>query len=219
MAKVKVIVNSNDKAPGIYIRETYTAFESILQQSFSDSFEESGQVPWEENEKVTPFLFCNRQSLPYICLQLFMERMKELNDIKSNLLELKTHVYLKLYYLDCRSINKHLIQFIESIKAKLVTRILKDHRKIVRRSVHFLDWSIAKIKIEMGWLSICSRFEAVTEKVSHVPESTTALVESVEYVRCSLSERLPAMIVDVKEAGKRLLTLLGYTILHSKLLH
>lgn len=50
--KVKKIVNSNDRAPVRYIRKTYTSFETILQQSFSDSFEESSEVTWEESEKV-----------------------------------------------------------------------------------------------------------------------------------------------------------------------
>ena len=46
---------------------------------------------------------------------------------------LKSHVYLTLFYLDCRVLNKHLMDFIDGIKLKLITRILHDNRKLVRK--------------------------------------------------------------------------------------
>jgi len=122
--------------------------------------------------------------------------MAELNDIKKNLLLLKSHVYLKLFFLDCHQLNKYLIEFIDNIKSSLVTRILKDNRHIVRQ--------------------ICTRFETVTEKVSHVPENTAELVESVDFVNKSQNESLPEMLQEVNAAGARLLTLLNYTMLQSK---
>lgn len=56
----------------------------------------------------------------------------------------------------------------------------------------------------------------VTEKVSHVPETTAELVESVEFVRKSQTQSLPEMKLEVNAAGARLLTLLNYTVLNSK---
>lgn len=56
----------------------------------------------------------------------------------------------------------------------------------------------------------------MTEKVSYVPESTAELVESVEFVRKSQTQSLPAMKLEVNSAGARLLTLLNYTVLSSK---
>ena len=122
--------------------------------------------------------------------------MAELDGIKKKLLLLKSHVYLKLFFLDCQQLNKHLIDFIDNMKSSLVTRIMKDNRHIVRQ--------------------ICTRFETVTEKVSYVPENTAELVESVDFVNKSQNESLPEMLQEVNAAGGRLLTLLNYTMLQSK---
>ena len=65
--------------------------------------------------------------------------------------------------------------------------------------------------------SICNRFENVTEKVSYIPDTTSDLVFSIDFVNRSQTESLPLMMEEVNLAGRRLLMLLNYTIFHSKL--
>lgn len=50
--KVKQIVNSNKTVPERYIFDAYTKYEPILQPPFRQSFEDDGQMTWDENEKV-----------------------------------------------------------------------------------------------------------------------------------------------------------------------
>ncbi|EFX65497.1 hypothetical protein DAPPUDRAFT_333133 [Daphnia pulex] len=175
LKKVKQVVNSNKKVPEWFIRDTYAKYEPLLQQPFSELYGETDDMIWDKNEK------------------LFKKRMGELSDIKKNLLRLKSHVYLKLFFLDCHQLNKHLVDFIDDMKSSLVTIIMKDNRHIVRQ--------------------ISTRFETVTEKVSHVPDNTAELVESVDFVNKSQNEILPEMLQEVNAAGARLLTLLNYTML------
>lgn len=51
--KTRYIVNSNKKVPERYIFDIYTNYEPMLQPRFRQSFEGSGEMTWEENEKVS----------------------------------------------------------------------------------------------------------------------------------------------------------------------
>ena len=52
LKKVKQVVNSNKKVPERFIKDIYVKYEPLLQPPFSELYGETGEMIWEENEKV-----------------------------------------------------------------------------------------------------------------------------------------------------------------------
>ncbi len=198
---MKQVVHSNNEVPERFIRDSYAKYEPLLQQPFSELYGETDDIIWDKNEEVraeilnTCFTFTNIQC-SLSALLVVQEAYGRIEWHQKEPFVAEITCLLEALFLDCHQLNKHLVDFIDNIKSSLVTRIMKDNRHIVRQ--------------------ICTRFEAVTEKVSHVPENTAELVESVDFVNKSQNESLPEMLQEVNAAGARLLTLLNYTMLQSK---
>lgn len=70
---------------------------------------------------------------------------------------------------------------------------------------------------KMSFDRVCTRFETVTERVSRIPMSTADLVDAIGFCAQSQTFSLPEMKEDVKASGRRLLMLLGYTVLNCTL--
>lgn len=187
-------------------------FEINVHTSFFKQIKKTKTKPTKTKktkQKLT--LFCTKK-------QIFKERVESLKNIKKNLLELKSHAYLNFFYLDCRKLNSSFIEIVESIQANLTIVLLNENRKIVRRyvfvqtsKVKFRYWqalcSLQKVYVyflnpSLLYLhhSICNQFENVTEKVSHVPATTSDLVGSIEFVNMS-QMNLSKMMDEVYLAG------------------